>query len=344
MLCFAPDFAPGFAVAIPVDLATISTTDTDATELAALAASNAKPFQSQVAIERLTSDGILSFLPDMRSFFESILIFAPWTLRNVAFGVTYALAVIGIWGFFGGVIARRSVMELGVRTSIGWVPALKLVASRWRSIVWSILMPLASIAMLALIPLTLGALCRLGSIGQAIALIGAFPGLLVMLGVGWITAIAGLGFPLSVCAIVSEKGADAFDGLSRSAAYLFQRPMSVLCILIVALGVGSLGYWVLDLVLDCGELFFLAAMSLGYGGDLIEVVSRDSTSFPGLLLVGLQSVLGGLRTAYLLSFFWTASAAAYLTLRWEIDHTDFDDLDLQELGEPVAIPKVTEAP
>jgi hypothetical protein len=196
--------------------------------------------------------------------------------------------------------------------------------------------------MLALIPLVLGCIARLGSFGQTIALIAVFPCVIVMLGIGWVVAIAGLGFPLSVCAIVSEKGADAFDGLSRSAAYLFQRPMSVLCILLVASSVGTLGLWVFDLVMDCGEIIFISVMSVGLGGSGFLDVSNGSPTLQGSLLDCLRWVLDSLRTAYVLSFFWTATAAAYLTLRWEIDHTDFDDLDLQELGAPVAIPKITE--
>ena len=169
-----------------------------------------------------------------------------------------------------------------------------------------------------------------------------------MLGIGWIAAIASLGFSISVCAIVAEKGADAFDGLSRASAYVFQRPMTILCILVVGFGVGSIGFWVFDFVLDCGERIFLAAMSAGFGGAIWEgfMASEPSgrSSLPGNLFLALKETLAGLRFAYVISFFWTASAAAYLILRWEIDHTDFDELDLQELGEPVPIPKLTETP
>ncbi len=286
--------------------------------------------------------GSVSPLPDLRSYMTSIFLTEPWTIRKVAFSVTYVLSMIAIWGFAGGLIARRSVMEFGVRTSVGWVPSFKLVLARWRSIVWSILMPLATVAMLALIPLILGYVARAGEIGQTIAWLAAFPCVVVMLGIGWIVIMAGFGFPLSVCAIVSEKGADAFDGLSRAAAYLFQRPMSVLCILVVASSVGTLGFWVFDFLMDCGETMFLAAMSVGFGGDLFKAMSSGPKSLQGSIFDSLQTVLSSLRTAYVASFFWTATAAAYLTLRWEIDHTDFDDLDLQELGEPVAIPKITE--
>lgn len=322
MVCFSPEFAevvPAQVTAIPGASVGVNT-----------------------ASETWLWAAFFSPLPELRSYMTSIFRSEPWTIRKVAFGVTYVLSMIAVWGFAGGLIARRSVMEFGVRTSVGWIPSFKLVLARWRSIVWSILMPLATVAMLALIPLVLGYVSRAGGIGQTIALLAAFPCMLVMLGMGWIIAIAGLGFPLSVCAIVSEKGADAFDGLSRAAAYLFQRPMSVLCILIVASSVGTLGFWVFDFLMDCGETVFLAAMSVGFGGDFLKVVSNGPTTLQGSIFDSLQSVLSSLRTAYVISFFWTATAAAYLTLRWEIDHTDFDDLDLQELGEPVAIPKITE--
>jgi len=202
--------------------------------------------------------------------------------------------------------------------------------------------------MLAMIPFGLGVIARMGSIGQSIALLASFPCIIIMLGLGWVTTIAFLGFSMSVCAIVAEKGADAFDGLSRASAYVFQRPMTILCILVLGLGVGSIGFWVFDFVLDCGERMFLAAMSVGYGGAIwkgvLDIQTSGKSGVPAMLFMSLLTTLEALRYAYVISFFWTASAAAYLTLRWEIDHTDFDELDLQEIGEPIPIPKLNPEP
>ncbi len=60
------------------------------------------------------------------------------------------------------------------------------------------------------------------------------PTMLAVLAVAWVSAITLLGFPLSVCAIVTERKADAFDGVSRSAgSNVFQRPL-VFILLITA--------------------------------------------------------------------------------------------------------------
>ena len=164
------------------------------------------------------------------------------------------------------------------------------------------------------------------------------PTLLIAVGIGWCAAISALGFPLSICAISVEKNADAFDGVSRSAAYVFQRPMTILIILLLAVGLGWLGDHIIRAVLGCGEQVVWGAFSIGFGGDIREHMCDDNV-FRANLWWLIKKIIPTLQAAFLFSFFWAAASAAYLTLRWEIDNTDFDDVDLQELGEPVAVPK-----
>ena len=263
------------------------------------------------------------------------------TLRRTAYWLFGILWTIGVWSFAGGLLARRSLMEMGIRSSVGWGPSCRLVCRRWLSMVWGISMPLAAIFGLALFPFALGIIARMGVIGQGMALLLMLPAMFLAIGIGWCAAITGLGFPLSICAITAEKNADAFDGISRSAAYVFQRPMTFLMILILACGLGWLGDWVIQIVLGCGEKVVWSAFSIGLGGDIQERLPSEQRPFLSFLLGLSESVVPTLRTAFLCSFFWSAAAAAYLTLRWEIDHTDFDELDLQELGEPVAMPPFT---
>lgn len=204
--------------------------------------------------------------------------------------------------------------------------------------VWAITMPLTAIAGLALVPFAIGIVARAGAAGQFIALLLIIPTLLVAIGIGWCAAISALGFPLSICAISAEKNADAFDGVSRSAAYLFQRPMTILVILFLATCLGWLGEQVIRAVLGCGEQIAWWAFSVGFGGDIQGQLNDDTVLRTNLLSL-VKKIIPTIQAAFAFSFFWAVSAAAYLTLRLEIDHTDFDDLDLQELGEPVAVPQ-----
>lgn len=260
------------------------------------------------------------------------------SLRQVAYTFFIMLWSIAVWSFAGGLLARRSIMEMGVRSSVGWSPTFKLVSRRWLSMVWSITMPLVSISLIAILPFLLGVIARLGTFGQTVALIAMVPATLLVIAIGWTAAIAALGFSLSVCAIVSEKGADALDGLARASAYVFQRPMTLLTILVLAGGLGWISSQIMMIVLGTGREVIWSAFTIGYGGN-INLQMPEDAGFRNWLLQASNAIIVGLGFGFLCSFFWTASAAAYLTLRWEIDHTDFDDLDLQELGEPIVLPK-----
>ncbi len=262
------------------------------------------------------------------------------TLRRSAYWMFGILWTIGVWSFAGGLLARRSLMEMGVRTSVGWGPSCSLVCQRWLSMVWGISMPLAAMAGLAMIPLLFGVIARAGFAGQVIALLLMIPASLLAIGIGWCVSISAFGFPLSICAVMAEKNADAFDGVSRSAAYIFQRPMTLLVVLAIGFCLAWLGDFVVQTVLSYGEHFVWAAFSIGFGASIQNQLRDDQGLLGGLLGIS-QSIVPALRTAFLFSFFWSAAAAAYLTLRWEIDHTDFDELDLQEIGEPVAVPQFT---
>ncbi len=260
------------------------------------------------------------------------------TLRRSAYWMFGILWTIGIWSFAGGLLARRSLMEMGIRSTVGWGPSFQLVCRRWLSMVWGISMPFVAIVGLALFPLVFGFIARAGFVGQLIALVLMIPASLLAIGIGWCAAISAFGFPLSICSILAEKNADAFDGVSRSAAYVFQRPMTLLTILILGVSLAWLGDFVVQTVLSCGEQIVWAAFSIGLGGNIRDRIGHENELLINIMWMA-KATVSALRAAFLCSFFWSAAAAAYLTLRWEIDHTDFDELDLQELGEPVPVPQ-----
>jgi hypothetical protein len=260
------------------------------------------------------------------------------TLRGAAYLIFGFLWTVGLWSFVGGMLSRRSLMEYGLKTSVGWGPTFRLVCQRWASMVWAITMPFLAILGLILVPLVIGALGRLGNIGLSISTMLLIPAVFLSIGIGWCVAIPAFGFSLSVCAIVGEKKADAFDGLSRSAAYVFQRPMTVLLVLVVATGLGWLGSTILDGVLAFGEAVVWKAFQLGSGMSQDQLL--DGTGLSRRFSKIASNIVPSLQLAFGYSFFWSASAAAYLTLRYEIDHSEFDDLDLQEIGEPVSPPAV----
>jgi hypothetical protein len=158
------------------------------------------------------------------------------------------------------------------------------------------------------------------------------PVLLCSIGIGWCAAITLFGFPLSVCSIVTEKQADAYDGISRSAAYTFQRPLTLgLCVL-AAQFLGMIGGGMLSLVLTSGALVVQASFDVGSFSSLSQL---ESVWAPIL-----TNIVPLLITAYGFSFFWTASAATYLILRLDVDHAEFDLIDMDVETAPKTLPEL----
>lgn len=261
-------------------------------------------------------------------------------LNDIAF-VTFELFWMAVTlSLLGGVIARRSAVELGQRTVAPWGESLRIVSSRWTSYLWSTGMHLVAIgAMLAPI-VALGFLSRLGSVATAVAcvlLMLCFP---LVFGIGRFALSAVICFPLSVCGISFEKKADAFEGFSRANAYFFQRPVvAALCVTILIL-IGIIGEQIVFWTISSGWWLFGRSFITSAGGT--SSTSLQYLSYGSWLA---SSLIG----AYWFSYFWTASAATYLILRKSVDHTELDEIDCivsaveQSLPEIPATPPATES-
>jgi hypothetical protein len=139
------------------------------------------------------------------------------------------------------------------------------------------------------------------------------------LGIGWCAAITQLGFPLSVAAIVTERKADAFDGVSRSAAYSFQRPVLLFLLIGIAHGISLVTGDVFAFIVGTGYAVICRAFEIGSSGTIEDL---------GELANGmLQGVIALLLSSFGLSYFWSCAGAIYLLLRKDVDHAEFDLID-----------------
>lgn len=278
-------------------------------------------------IERSMSDGFFSLRPNMNYidvWSGYLLPLAAWiaapTLRGTAYSAAMLLGIACIWSFVGGCIIRRAVVEAGVRIPAPWKDSIRLVRQRWQSMVWAVTMPFMAAFMILIFPWLLGWLANIPAVGPWIAGILMLPVSLLSLAIGWICAISILGFPLALAAIVTEKKADAFDGVSRSAAYVFQRP--VLLILLVAafelIHFGGGG--VFTTLVTTGFSLVTNAFESGAGQTLRPSDGGVSWAF--------HTVLPLVLTSFSVSFFWCSQAAAYLIIRKDVDHAEYDLVDL----------------
>lgn len=242
------------------------------------------------------------------------------------------LLTVLVWSLFGGVLVRRSVVELGTLSSIGWVETWKFVARRVHSMVWSLGISWLLVTLMLLPAWMLGWVARLGTIGDWLSSIGLVLLIPLMVSVAWLVLQSILGFPLSIAGIVSERKADSFDGFSRSAAYLFQRPFTVVIgvglFVLLSSGLSMVVQWSFDVALD------LFAQTFRWSAEMSDS-GRITWS---------KIAMRYLADAFVVSFFWSAVAAMYLVLRYEVDQTDFDDLDLPQSSVIRSLPDLGKPP
>lgn len=260
--------------------------------------------------------------------------FESWGANELAFFTFVAIWFTLSFAVVGGILARRALVELGQETIASWGESIQLVVSRWLSILWATGMHLVGLFALVLPVLLFGVLGRLGDIGATIGgilLIASFP---LVFGIGRIALSLFLCLPVSVCAIAAEKRADAFEGFSRSNAYVFQRPfVLVLCALVIYLA-GVIGeqivYWTLTLGWKIVSSLHVFAAS-----------SNDVTAH---YLNSGDWLVGQLFKAYWFSLFWAGAAAVYLILRKSVDHTEMDELDSIESEVAATLPEIPDSP
>lgn len=252
------------------------------------------------------------------------------TLRRSAYLLFNTLAVVAVWAFAGGCIARRSIQEFGTRITAPWTDTVSLVTSRWTSIAWASWMPAALILMCASLPWLLGCLSNIPVVGPWVSGLLMVPLALLSVGLGWCAAVTIFGYSLAVAAIVCEKKADAFDGVSRAAAYSFQKPVTLILAVIAAEWIGHFAGGMVSIALNTGFAVLARAFELGSFQTLTGQGTFWDIFFDGFVPL--------MVTAFGFSFFWTASAAIYLILRREVDHAEFDLIDMDAPGAPKALP------
>ncbi len=236
------------------------------------------------------------------------------------------LSFLVVWlalvsALFGGVLARKAAIELGLRTMGSWTQAVSVSTRRLVSYLWAAGLHLVAYVIFLVPFFLLGWVSQFGTVAAAIA-----GGLLVILGLPMIFATGRsllsllVCFPLSVCAISLEKRADAFEGFSRSNAYFFQRPVVAIILVVALVLIGQVGaalvYW-----------------TITFGWGLIEQAfaagSLSNENAQRFVDAGAW-VASNLIVAFWFSFFWSASAAAYLILRRSVDDTPLEDIDMLE--------------
>lgn len=257
-------------------------------------------------------------------------------LREISYLTFLAVGLACLVAIAGGILARRSVVELGQRTIAPWGATFKLVFSRWASYLWATGMVVVGVGAMLLVPWGLGLVARISWLSAVAGILLLVFFLPLVFNIGRLLIIGVVCYPLSVCAISTEKNADAFEGFSRSAAYFFQRPVIVAMLVILLACVGWVGYQIVFWTIAGGWYLTRDAFLLGAGIQPSELQQSSSTNLSAAAMRLAPWVLVGswlarlLIVSYGFSYFWSASAATYLIVRKCVDQTEFDEMDIQE--------------
>ncbi len=286
--------------------------------------------------------------PIQKVFEDSVMPLAQLFSRTITFTqfcyfLVGALWTLAIWSFFGGAIARIAVVRVGRNEREGMVDAMRFAGRRFMAFFASPLFPLAGVVVIVLLATPLGLLMRadigvlLASLVWLVVLIGGVVMTVILLGLA-------LGWPLMWGALASEEMGDVFEASQRCYSYTFGKPLHYLFYACVALLFGAAGwllvYYFAEMVLSLSNW----AVSWGAGNArLLEIAQAESgVAGVGNTIIQLfQGLVYTVAVAFRYAFFWCAAAVIYLLLRRNVDHTEMDDVYVEDEPQRYGLPALS---
>ena len=304
------------------------------------------PKNAEDVLESVKSGPVFGIWRRLISPFCCFLSAESLDFREGIYLLVGGLWTILVWAFFGAAITRSAALQLAVEDRPTLTQVLRFVVGKFGSYVAAPLLPILIIVIATLVLMvTTGLLARWDSSLWISGLLWG-PGLLLALVM--VVVLLGLcfGWPL-MWSTISFEGTDAFDALSRSFSYTFQRPLHYLFYTVFAAVIGTLGwYFVFHFSESIIDLSYWAA-SWSAGEERIDqiqsIVSEPQTELDSLLIgakiIGCwEGMARTVATAFTYSFFWTAFTAIYLLLRQEVDQAELDEVYLTPQDETYGLP------
>ena len=256
-----------------------------------------------------------------------------FALHDAVCLILCGLTGVAIWAFFGAAICRTAAVRLAADEQMGLGAALRFACRKWPAYFAAPLLPVSVVMVVTIVISVLGLIMKANA---GLLLAGCLWPLVLVAGFAMAVLLLGVlfGFPL-MWGTISAEGTDSFDALSRSYAYVFQRPFRYLFYIVVAAFLGWIG-WILVWRFAEGVIW-LGYWAAGWGcGDAqfksIYVVPGEDLNVVGRFGVHVIHFFAGcvklLAVGYMFSYFWTASSAIYLLLRHDVDATEMDEVFL----------------
>lgn len=292
---------------------------------------------------------------------------AKLAVTALAYLVLCCLWAVAVWALLGGAITRIAALKLARNENLPLGPALAHARSNWFGYFFAPLMPLIG-SLVAVVPLVLLGLVMKLNVGVLLA--GILWPLVLLAGLLLAILLVGLlfGWPLMWPTIGSEADADAFEALSRSYAYTYQKPLHYLGYVFIATLLGILGVLVVNLFAALVIYLSGLAISWGTGADRAEAVVMPAVNAPADhgrfelfpptdpekqspgwaasagagLITFWTNVVRTVEVGFRYAFFWVAATAIYLLLRYHVDGAEMDQVSTPDQQPTEPLPALSE--
>jgi hypothetical protein len=262
--------------------------------------------------------------------------------EQTAFAIVFGIYTLLLCSIFGGALCRMSACQNAQQERLRVRDAFAYVKYSAAALITAPLLPLISIAVVAiaiLVPgllMTLPVLNVLGGLLYGFAMILGF--LLAFLLIGYAA-----GLPLLIPAVACEN-CSAGDAMQRAYAYVIQRPLHLACYLVMLL---------LGLVIGYAIVSFIATLALNFTADLYGAFAGEESPMavvgnvgvldlqrpePGTVQQGWsdntaawflrfwQGLVIVLVLAYIVAYLFASSTIMYLLIRRSCDGQDVDEI------------------
>jgi len=268
-----------------------------------------------------------------------------WEFSYFLFGSLWSLFV---WAFVGLAITRVCLLRLARNEHVGMDDAFEFAWDKWLTSAGAVGIPLLAIAGLCVPAFVIGLMMGF-DFGVLLVSLVWFVVLAISAAIALLLLGLMFGWPLMISSVAAESQ-NSFDAMTRSYAYVFQRPVQYFFYLLVAILFGGF-CWMIVASLTSGILG-LAWWSTSWGTnvfdrDRIEVIQGVTIADNRLTeagetnqtagaswslesgrgIIGLwNSVARTIAAAFIYGLFWCMAGAIYLLLRHDVDETEMDEV------------------
>lgn len=266
----------------------------------------------------------------------------PWTLlwqpyqsllrpgqtpAGLGMAVLRLVVVVVIATLTGGAISRIAALDLAGTDRIGVVGALRFALGRAPALITAPLSPLLALAIFGGLSALIGLGYRIpGTVGATVAGALGFVPLLCGLVMALIVIGLAAGWPLMTVTVAAE-GEDAFDAISRSYSYVYQRPLRYGLSVLLAWALGVAGLIFAMVFARLVAQLAVWGQAFGGGQAVLDAWNLAGSAHEAAPLAAFWlGVVRLLTASWVLSYFWSAATAIYLDLRQDIDGAQPDDV------------------